>query len=519
MLGAIAFGLAYPWLEGINLSWLAWGALVPLFVALRPVTAFWPFAARVYGFFGLATLFYCVGWYVGVPGLYKIGTALIGLVQILLQGLPLLALFLLKRRVSYEQALLALVVLVPLVDGLLHFFPFASNMILLGYTQGANVWLIQYADLFGVGAITAWVVLFNVLLYRAWVAAHEKRSKVFLLRAVRVAAVLLLVPLGYAALRQATLAPTGETVRITLVSTNVPPTWTSIEQRTRQVERAVTQTDALEARRGTAPRPDLYAWYESALTFDWDYNNLRAFLYAAVDDWQTPLLTGAALRTARPGPTADASPDTVAVNQAVLIHPGGGRGRPVHTYDKIRPMPLQEYLPGYGFLQRFASVRAYHEARNLLTPGEAVSLLPLETRDGRTVQLGTPICHEGNFPALWAAMARDGAEVFVQLNFESWFGDLGFQHLLTNITRVRAIETRRSVARSANGGPSLFFDAFGRSFAPAPRPVSSTTAAVPIYAGTTLHTRFPALFPLLCLLALAGLLLRASRHRPVIHDA
>jgi apolipoprotein N-acyltransferase len=445
-------------------------------------------------------------------------------------AVPLLLLYPLQRRLGIDSALLMLVPLWPLWEWASHYLPLSLNTVVLSNSQSANVWLIQYADLFGAWAVTAWVVAINVVLYRAWVALGERRSARlggFARAALPGMAALLLVPLAYAGVRAWHLTPPTGALRVTLISTDVPPMLRDARGADSDLERVVHITDSTA--HFARQRPDLYVWSEGTLQTDWSLPRVRGFLYQAVDDWGAPLLTGSVTRALTPEDSArvaeawfaaEAAPDSlrddafaaiprphgVLTNRAVLISPGGGTTRAVAGYDKTKLMPMQEGIPAHAWLTRLGFVRDYARDTNMLTPGTSATLLPLVRSGGRTAQLAAPICHEVNYPEHWAALTRAGADAFVQLNFESWFGDWGFQRALTGITRLRAIETRRAVARSANGGPSLFVDAFGRTHNEAPRAESSTTTHLGLRTGTTLYVRMPWLFPLLCALAVVVLI-------------
>ncbi len=298
--GALAYGFSWPLLDGINLSWLAWGAFVPLFVALRGADRFRTHAALVLGFLSLATLVNCWGWFVGVPPSYRWITIGGGIVQIGLLSVPLLTLFWIRRRIGFEYALWALVPLWPLWEWAAHRLPLSLNFLLLAQSQSANTWLIQYADLLGGWAITAWVVAFNVTLYYAYVGSGERVHGAMARSALRPALVLLVVPLAYGVVRFAQLGPTSDALRATLVSTDhAPLVYESDAQRDRlapdeylrRMERVVHLTDSVAYTRRDA-RPDLYVWSEASVDYSWTDPERRAFLYQAIDDWRTPLLAG-----------------------------------------------------------------------------------------------------------------------------------------------------------------------------------------------------------------------------------
>jgi apolipoprotein N-acyltransferase len=487
---AVLYGLAWPLAESLNLSFFAWFAFVPLFIELERHDRFGPFAWRALGFMTLATLIYCWWWFFAVPERVLWMTWISGTQEILLESTPLLLLYAIRKRVSYQQALWALVFVWPLWEWLYNKWELSMGYILLANAQAGNIWLIQYVDLFGAWSVTGWVVLFNVLFYRAYKKTHEQFSLAFWKQALMIAVVMMGLPGMYGLFRVLTLEP-GDEILVTTVYTDFDPTQESSDEAFRRLEHVLHLTDSVHY---YAPRPvDLYVWPEGALPFDWQVSNTRQFIYQAVNDWQTPLLGG------QTGWHVSVAGDTTFTNRAVLVPVEGDTLKDLHTYVKRRYVPFHEGLPYYRHLKAFPAIQAFHKKKHYLTPGDAATLLPLVTQDDRTFQIGTPICHEQQFPTLWTDWTTQGADLFVHLSFESWFGSKTFQTHFVNITRLRAIENRRSVVRSSNGGRSVFIDAFGRISNPSRRSEGTSTASVKIYAGTSLYARYPNLFVFLCI--------------------
>ena len=493
LIGAVLYGLAWPLSADVNLSFLAWFAFVPLFIELERHDTFWPFAGRALGFMTIAAFIYCWWWFFAIPVRVMWMTWIGGAQEILLESTPLLLLYALRKKLPYQQALWALVLVWPLWEWLYNKWELSMGYLLLANAQAGNIWLVQYVDLFGVWAVTGWVVLFNVLLYRAFKTYNERFTPGFWKRTLAIAVLMMGLPGLYGLYRVLTLEA-DEEIRLSIVHTDFDPIQETPDEAFRRLERVVHLTDSIAYYERRAA--DLYAWPEGALPFSWDVSNSRRFIYKAVNDWQTPLLAG------QIGHRLSASGDTTRTNRAVLVPVEGDSLKHLHEYVKRRFVPFFEGLPYYRHLRTFPVIRAFHKKKNYLAPGDAATLLPLVTREGRTLQLGTPICHEQQFPTLWTDWTTQGADLFVHLSFESWFGDQTFQNHFLNITRLRAIENRRSIARSSNGGPSVFIDAFGRTINQSRRSEGTITASVKIYTGKPLYVRYPNLFVLLCLVGI-----------------
>lgn len=106
------------------------------------------------------------------------------------------------------------------------------------------------------------------------------------------------------------------------------------------------------------------------------------------------------------------------------------------------------------------------------------------------ITMGPAICYEGLYGDFFGGFVRRGAQFMAIVSNDGWWGDTpGYRHLFT-ISRLRAIEHRRAIARSANTGRSGFISPrgdIGRTLGWNERGV--ITARVPLESRMTVYTR------------------------------
>ena len=106
------------------------------------------------------------------------------------------------------------------------------------------------------------------------------------------------------------------------------------------------------------------------------------------------------------------------------------------------------------------------------------------------VRMGPAICYEGLYGDFYGDFVRRGAQFMAIVSNDGWWEDTpGYKHLFT-ISRLRAIEHRRAVARAANTGRSGFIapdGSVGATLGWEERGV--LTARVPLESRLTLYTR------------------------------
>ena len=99
---------------------------------------------------------------------------------------------------------------------------------------------------------------------------------------------------------------------------------------------------------------------------------------------------------------------------------------------------------------------------------EEVSLLNVESIDGNRIPIGCAVCYESVYGEYYTDYIRKGAEAMTIITNDAWWGDTpGYrQHL--SYASLRAIETRRAIARCANTGISAIISPSGEIIQPTP---------------------------------------------------
>jgi apolipoprotein N-acyltransferase len=496
LVSAVLYGLSWPMPWNVNLSFLAWFALVFLFVSLEKTRGIWPFLGITWGFTFIAYTI-CSGWFLEIPTnrfLIAVGTV----TESFCFPLPFIPFYFIKRRVGFQKSIFILPFLFVIGEWIYCSLEHNLSFLLVAHSQTANLWLIQYADVFGFLSITFWVVLFNVLMYSTLARSGFRLfSSSFLRRAVPSIAVLISLPLIYAAVRNDRIRRLStDRMKVTMINTRFAPNLKTDEQLVKKLDRIVELTDSVDyCSRQRGERSDVIVWHEGAIP-NGNKRDILDFVQTAVNDWGTPLLSGVE-HFERFGGTGFGQP----VNRVVLFTPHPGSSDSVQFYDKVNLAPGWESIP-YLSLFHLAGIRFGNEYK-FHKKGDRIRLFDIPGQT-RRFTIGTPIYFEQNAPSVWNRMVRLGAEGFIQVSFESWFGKTYFQKQVAYITRLRAIETRHAVARCSNGGLTFFVDPFGRIHSPAPGPESSTTDSIALSEATTYYTRHQNHFPLFCLMLSIG---------------
>lgn len=356
---------------------------------------------------------------------------------------------------------------------------------LLGTAQVDNVVLSHVTGSTGVYGISFEIVLVNVALAAAFLVSRERRG------ALLAAALAAAVVMQAGRLVQAPPAKADRTAL--LVQQNIPVSadWTRPGY-LQQTLSSLTQLTINSAAQSAGQKIDLIVWPESPAPFSSNDVHFRAAISEVARESQAWIVTGA-IGSDAPTPNGEGP----VFNSAALISP---TGEWTARYDKVHLVPFGEYLP---FPSLFSFAGGLTKEVGAFDRG--ASHRPL---DAGGDQLGIFICYESVFPDEVRQFANQGAQVFVNISNDGWYGDSGAyaQHL--NQTRMRAIENNRWILSTTDTGVTASIDPWGRIAARIPR--KERTALVAPYAltsVTTFYTRHGDWFAYACVIISIGALL------------
>lgn len=188
--------------------------------------------------------------------------------------------------------------------------------------------------------------------------------------------------------------------------------------------------------------------------------------YLAIVKWNKPILdearaAGANVLFGLNGSIQEPGEHMHRLNSAVLVD---AEGEPGKRYDKIHRVPFGEYVP----------LREWIPAMNYLAPydhdysvqaGKSFTRFPL-----KGWQFGVVICFEDTDPQLAlnyvSGHAQDNVDFLLNISNDGWFKGTAEHEQHLAISRFRAIECRRTLARAVNMGISAIIDPNGRVLRP-----------------------------------------------------
>ncbi len=123
-------------------------------------------------------------------------------------------------------------------------------------------------------------------------------------------------------------------------------------------------------------------------------------------------------------------------------------------YSKQHLVPFGEYLPSYF---NYGIFKALMQDFGGFTVQENQENIKHEDHN-----LGILICYEATFPEIAQESVNKGAEIFVNVSNDAWYGYSSAPRQHLDISILRAVEQDRYMVRATNTGITAFIDPHGR---------------------------------------------------------
>ena len=340
----------------------------------------------------------------------------------------------------------------------------------LGNVFANHPYAIQWYEYTGTFGGSWWVLIINILIFKLLktVLSKEYNTKSVVISALPLV-IFLVLPLGFSLYLYQTYKEKGEVVEVVVVQPNMDP-WNEqftsppeeviqriidlskplITENTKflvapesAIQEGLRENDILKPSTQTRPSVSLKMLQD----FLDDYPNLQLVIGASTYEFlDEPSETS---RTTQGGMPYDE------YNTAILMN----AHKVEDTYHKSKLVPGPEKMPFKKLLGPIQDV-AFNLGGTVGSLGYDKERNTFPSVDGE-INIAPLICYESIYGGFVAEFVRNRASLIFIITNDGWWGPTqGYQQHLV-FAQLRAIECRRSIARSANTGVSAFINQRG----------------------------------------------------------
>ncbi len=323
--------------------------------------------------------------------------------------------------------------------------------------------LVQWYEYTGVFGGSLWILLTNALIFKALQKNGWKKEWKPLLRP----ALLILAPIALSLIRYYQYEETGKTIEVAVIQPNYEPHYEKFEtseeeQMNRFIELTLESTDE---------NTDYILYPETSFGLV-QTNQMNAYpairrLQAVLSRYpRVKLVTGfdgyhvfqaeeEHSKAVRKGTGQNGATFFYEIINGAIQLSSGTKNIPLYKKSKLVPGPeIFPFKKTFFFFEPLVKSLGGTTAGLATQPERAVF-------KSETARIGPAICYESVFGEYYNGYIKKGAQaIFIMTNDGWWDNTAGHrQHL--RFASLRAIETRRSIARSANTGVSAFINQRG----------------------------------------------------------
>ena len=377
-----------------------------------------------------------------------------------------------SKRFSLNLSLLFLVSMWMLFEYLHLNWDFAWPWLNLGNVFATYTGWIQWYEYTGTFGGTLWVWLVNALLFKAFLLYSETKNRPLFYKKISIAGLIILAPIGISLLIYYSYTETIDPVEVVLLQPNIDPyteKYNTTNERIadllfKESESTLTQSTqfliAPETVLAEGAGVDLRnfqfsAEKKKAQNFISDYPNLNYLagiqFFRLYTKKSEILPTSNYVGTDRIGNPLWAD----FFNSAFLLN----KSDSAQIYHKSKLVVGVENFPYQSILKPLLGDVMIDLGGTVSMKTIQKNRVAFEGIDGTKV--GPVICYESVYGEFVTGYVNAGAQFLAIMTNDAWWGDTQGHKQHLNYARLRAIENRRSIARSANTGISAIINQKG----------------------------------------------------------
>lgn len=454
MLGGILLGAAWP---SSNLTFLIFFAWLPLLYVSNKIqknsSFFW------YAFISIVTWNALTTWWLWNST--DAGSILAIIANSLLMSLPWRSFFVFKNKFGKRVGYLALIAFCMLFEYIHLNWQLSWPWLSLGNVFAGKPEWIQWYEFTGIGGGTLWILFVNILLFEFLSSFKEKKIQAKIIGFISIVCVIIF-PIVFSLLLSFHMVKGGTNSGVVVVQPNIDPY---------QKFESLSVSSQLEKLIGLSEQEidsttKLVIWPETALSASVPINEITTSnVYTPVFNFinrhpSITLLTG--IETYKVFGTEKTTTYARKSGQGVYYESYNAAlalqaQEPIQFYIKSKLVPGVETLP--SFLNILAPI---FEQFGGTTGGYAKDTgAKVFTNLNNNFKPAPIICYESIYGEYVAEYVKKGANIITIITNDGWWGNTPGHKQHLAYAKLRAIETRRWVARSANTGISAIINQYG----------------------------------------------------------
>ncbi len=465
--------LALPWLD-IFPGIIIFFALIPLLFVenyfYKNKNHYLPIVYFLYAWLTFAVWNLISFWWSYQPTIYGL------IAPIVLNSFFLALVFwlvhIIKRKMGEKHGNIYFIIFVLSFEYLHHHWDLACPWLTLGAGLAKEIYLIQWYEYTGVLGGSLWILVLNIILFKIIKNFILDKSKFLIknLKSFIVVAIFILFPVICSLILFGNYKEDGTETKIAVIQPNIDPYTQKFDELSanQQIDIMLHLADSI-----MSPDIDLIVFPETAIPV---YINEKHFdttqYFVKIKNFinknsNTDILIGAyTFKKFYPYESTNTPSSATKIdsfetfcdyyNTALMF----GKGQNIQTYHKsklvvgVETMPFQSFFKIVGNLKIniaggvrwFGTQKA---AKTFVSKNKKLNIAPI-------------ICWESVFGEYNTKFVQKGANIIAVITNDGWWGNTVAHKRHLRFSQIRAIENRRSIARSANTGISCFINQKGQ---------------------------------------------------------